>query len=228
MISAYLATLSDRLSFDRALARCVVQEVEDHLYETVEADPARDRRDAERRAIENFGDADVLAAQFAAVALSRRTRRTSVVLVLAIVAVLVLMKLRVAWYVAMQWSIAEDMRALAALVVQVDRVAFWISLVTGIGALLYVDRYCVPGMRGPDYRARLGRAFFLCACAAASLAVTVISDGVLTVLALGSGADPAIPILSMAVEVTCAATVAVLIITTMRRAASAAALFGRG
>ncbi len=98
MIADYLARLADTLSFDRALSRCVVHEVEDHLREAVAADPARDRLEAERRAIENFGDVRVLAAAFAAVSLARSARNASVAVVLAIAAVLLAMKARIAWY----------------------------------------------------------------------------------------------------------------------------------
>jgi hypothetical protein len=59
MISAYLESLAGALSFDRSLSRCVRQEVEDHLWEAVAADPISDRLEAERRAIANFGDPHV-------------------------------------------------------------------------------------------------------------------------------------------------------------------------
>ena len=65
MISAYLERLGAALSFDPLLARCVRREVEDHLREAVAADPLGDGLTAERRAIANFGDPDVIAAQFA-------------------------------------------------------------------------------------------------------------------------------------------------------------------
>src|SRR3954468_1694474 len=67
MMNAYLEELGHALSFDRALSRCVVQEIEDHLSEAIAADPAPDRLEAERRAIANFGNPRLLAAQFAVV-----------------------------------------------------------------------------------------------------------------------------------------------------------------
>ena len=180
MIQAYLEELAGTLRFDRALSRCVVREVEDHLREAVAADPAPDRLAAERRAIVNFGEPRLLAAQFAVVSLARRTRRLGIAVVLAVVAVLVAMKARVAWYSALQWSMSEDARPLAAIVLTVDRFAFWLAAVVGIGALLYAGRRRIPG--GPGYRRQMRRARLLCGCAAASLAVSVISDGVLTAL----------------------------------------------
>ena len=64
MISDYLDSLVGALSFDRPLSGRVRQEVEDHLREAVAADP-----EAERRAIANFGDPRVIAAEFAMVSL---------------------------------------------------------------------------------------------------------------------------------------------------------------
>ena len=222
MITAYLDELADTLHFDRALSRGVVREVEDHLREAVAADPARDRLEAERRAIESFGEPRLLAAQFAVVSLARRTRRVSIAVVLAIVAVLAAMKARVAWYSALQWTMSEDARPLAATVLAIDRLAFWLAVVIGIAALLYIGRQRIPGAFDPVYRSQLRRARLLCTCAAASLAVSVVSDGVLTALQLGMElrAEAAVPLLSMAVEIGCAGVVAGLILDAGRRAES--------
>jgi hypothetical protein len=226
MIAAYLDELGGTLRFDRALSRCVVQEVEDHLREAVAADPAQDRVEAERRAIKNFGDPHLLAAQFAVVSLARRTRRVGVALALAIVAVLAAMTARVAWYSALQWTLSEDARPLAATVLAIDRVAFWLAVVIGIAALLYIGGKRIPGTLDPGYRRRLRRARLLCGCAAASLTVSVFSDGVLTALRLGTElrAEAAVPLLSMAVELACAGVVAFLILNASRRAGSIEAL----
>ena len=228
MIQAYLEELAGTLRFDRALSRCVVREVEDHLREAVAADPAPDRLAAERRAIVNFGEPRLLAAQFAVVSLARRTRRLGIAVVLAIVAVLVAMKARVAWYSALQWSMSEDARPLAAIVLTVDRFAFWLAAVVGIGALLYAGRRRIPG--GPGYRRQMRRARLLCGCAAASLAVSVISDGVLTALTLGTElrVESAVPIISMVIEIACAGAVIVLILDAARRAGAMEALLNAG
>jgi hypothetical protein len=226
MIAEYLAQLSDTLSFDRALSRCVVHEVEDHLREAVAADPARDPLEAERRALANFGDARVLAAGFAAVSLARSTRKAGIALVLAIAAVLLAMKARIAWYAVLQWTMSEDARELGAIVVSIDRFALWLAAALGAGALIAIARDRVPATFHPGYRRQLRGAFLLCGCAAGALAVSVISDGVLTALQVGTDLciGAAVPLLSMAVEVACAAVVVVLILTTMRRASFTAAL----
>ncbi len=226
MIADYLARLADTLSFDRALSRCVVHEVEDHLREAVAADPAPDRLEAERRAIENFGDVRVLAAGFAAVSLARSARNASVAVVLAIAAVLLAMKARIAWYASLQWTMREDAREFGALVVSIDRFAFWLAAALGAGALLSVARHRAPAAFHRGYRKPLRGAFLLCGCAAGALAVSVIGDGVLTALQIGTDlcAGAVVPLLLMALEVACAAVVIVLILDTMRRTSFAEAL----
>jgi hypothetical protein len=226
VISDYLARLSDMLSFDRALSRCVVREVEDHLREAVAADPALDRLEAERRAIENFGDVRVLAAEFAAVSLARSTRKVGVAIVLAIAVVLLAMRARIAWYAILQWTMGESTREFGALVVSIDRFAFWLAVALGAAALVSIARHRVPCAFHPGYRKQLRGTFLLCGCAAGALAVSVISDGVLTALQVGTDlcAGAAIPLLSMAVEAACAGAIIVLILNAMRRASFTAAL----
>jgi hypothetical protein len=222
MISGYLEELGQRLSFDRALSRSVLREVEDHLYEAIAADPAHDRLEAERSAVANFGDAQVLANQFAAISLMRQTRWLGVGLVLAIVAVLATMKARVAWYGFVQWTLGDDARALGAVVLSIDRWAFWSAAVIGTAALLYIARCHAPASLNPGSRRQLRRAFQLCAVATASLLISVTSDGVLTGLQVGTTlcAQSAIPIISMIVEIACAGTVTLMILRTVRRASA--------
>ena len=98
MISEYIETLVDALSFDRSLSGRVRQEVEDHLWEAVAADPRADGPEAEQRAIANFGDPHAIAAQFAVVSLAKQTRRVSAAIILVIAGVFIAMKARVAWY----------------------------------------------------------------------------------------------------------------------------------
>jgi len=87
VISDYLDSLVGALSFDRPLSGRVRQEVEDHLREAVAADPAGDGPEAERRAIANFGDPRVIAAEFAMVSLAKQTRRVGAAIILVIAGV---------------------------------------------------------------------------------------------------------------------------------------------
>ena len=102
MISDYLESLAGALRFDRSLSRRVRQEVEDHLSEAVAAHPGSDRPEAEQRAIANFGDPHVIAAQFAVVSVAKQTRRAGAAIILVIAGVFIAMKARVAWYAMTQ------------------------------------------------------------------------------------------------------------------------------
>jgi len=92
LISDYLESIADALSFDRSLSRRVRQEVEDHLREAAAADPIGDRLEAERRAIASFGASHAIAAQFAIVSLAKHTRRVGAAAIVVIAAVFAAMK----------------------------------------------------------------------------------------------------------------------------------------
>ncbi len=55
VIEAYVAALKRDFDFDPSLARRMADEVEAHLWDAAEADPAWPSADAERRAVERFG-----------------------------------------------------------------------------------------------------------------------------------------------------------------------------
>jgi hypothetical protein len=227
MIQEYLELLARELDFDQSLSRCVRQEVEDHLWEAVAANSSGDTPEAQRRAVANFGDARAIAAQFAVVSLARRSRRAGVAAVLVIAGVFIAMKARIAWYAAAQWTIGEEMRAVSALVVQIDRYAFWLSLVVGLGGWIYIRSRQIPAVFNPAYRRQLGRFFLLCGAAAAALVVSVISDAVLTALQLrgaGFSAESLVPVFSMAIEIACVGFLVFHIRGVTLRAASTAAL----
>jgi hypothetical protein len=227
MIPDYLERLSRELDFDRPLSRRVRQEVEDHLWEAVAADSTGNALQAQQRAIASFGDARVIAAQFAVVSLAKYTRRAGVAAVLVIAGVFMAMKARVAWYAAMQWAIGDDMKAVSGLVVQIDRYSFWLSIIVGLGGWAYIRSRGIPAAFHPDYRKQLRRFFLLCMTAAAALVVSVISDGVLTALQLPGrelSAEFLVPIVSMAIEIACVGILVYHLRGIALRAASTAAL----
>jgi hypothetical protein len=229
MIAAYLQELADALRFDPALARAVVREVNDHLCEAAASEQVDDRREAERRAIERFGGAHEVAAQFAVVSLARRSRHVAIAIVLAIVAVMAMMQARVAWYGFMQSTISDDARAIAATVLAIDRYAFWLSAVIGIGILIRMGRYRTPAHLHAGYRRHLYRSLVLCAAATASLLVSVISDIVLAMLRTGwswSGAS-VLPMMSLSLEIACVATAVSLIVTSRIRVVRTEAIVRR-
>jgi hypothetical protein len=97
VIDDYVAALRRELDFDPALARRLASEVEDHLRDAAEADPAWPSADAERRAVERFGLGREIAAQFAVDAVDRQARRTWIALAVTVVVTFVAMRLRVIW-----------------------------------------------------------------------------------------------------------------------------------
>jgi hypothetical protein len=129
LIEDYVAGLKRELQFDRALAQRVACEVEDHLRAAAETEATRPSPEAERRAIERFGPAREIAAQFAVDAVERHAKRTWLTLLATVVATLVAMRLRTIWT-------GDD--AASALAHLVDRYAFVAAVgVAGIGWLGY-------------------------------------------------------------------------------------------
>jgi hypothetical protein len=227
MIQDYLELLARELDFDRELSRRVRQEVEDHLWAAVAADPAENPSEMQRRAVADFGDARVIAAQFAVISLARQSRRAGVAALLVIAGVFLAMKVRIAWYAATQWAVGDDVRAVFALVISIDRYAFWLSLLIGLGSWIYIRSREVPAAFCPAYRRQLRRFFLSCGAAAAALVVSVASDAVLTGLqARGAGlsAELLVPILSMAIEIFGVAVLVFQIRRVALRAASTSVL----
>jgi hypothetical protein len=120
VIEDYVASLRRQLDFDPALADRMADEVEAHLRDAAESDPAWPSLQAERRAVERFGLAREIAAQFAADAVNRQARRTWIALLATVAVTFVAMRLRVMWLDG-----ADSLSALAPLV---DRYAFIAAL----------------------------------------------------------------------------------------------------
>jgi hypothetical protein len=207
VISEYVERLARELDFDPSLSRCVRREVEDHLWEAVAADPEGGGLEAERRAVANFGDPHVIAAQFAVVSLAKQARRVGIASIGLIAVVFIAMQARVTWYAVMQCSAADEMGALSAIVAVIDRYAFWCSVFVGIAGWVYIDSRRVPAAFTREYGTQLRRFFLLCSAATGALIASVISDGVLTSLRLVDttrSVDILLPVFSMAIEIACA------------------------
>lgn len=223
MIVEYLDTIERALAHDRSLARRVRQEIEDHLWEAVAADPEEGQIGAQRRAAAKFGDPRAIAIQFAAISLGRRTRRTGVVLIFVAAGIFLAMKARVAWYATMQCVVGSDIGALSGSLLAVDRYAFWLAAVLGIASRLYLGSLGTSDALSPLYRRKLHRFILLAIVAAGALLVSVASDAALTVLRLpGPGLSPAliVPLASIVVEVAGFAVVVLHIHAAARGAAS--------
>ena len=116
---------------------------------------------------------------------------------------------------------------LSEIVGSVDRYAFWLSVVIGLGGFAYIIRGGIPSTFSPLYREKLSRFLVLCSVATAALVVCVISDGVLTMLRLtetGFSADFLLPILSLVIEIAFAGVLAFRIRGVLQRAVATAAL----
>ena len=117
VIDRYVAALKADLAFDPALARRIADEVEAHLWDAAEAEPAWPSPEAERRAVERFGLAREIAAQFATDAVNRQARRTWIALLATVAVTFVAMRLRVMW-------LGDVGESLSMLMPLVDRYAF--------------------------------------------------------------------------------------------------------
>jgi hypothetical protein len=226
VISDYLEALGRALSFDRSLAACVRQEVEDHLREAVASDPMNDALEAERRAIANFGDPQIIAGQFAVLSLAKQARRVGAAVILMVAGVFILMRVRVAWYAGTQWALSDDLRAVSGVVGLIDRYSFLLSVVIGVAGWTYVSGRRRPAAFYPAYRQQLRRFLLLSTAATGTLVVSVISDGALTALRLlgtDLSADSVVPLFSMAVEIACVGILVFQIRTITQRKASATA-----
>lgn len=122
VIDHYVASLRRELDFDPTLARRLSSEVEDHLRDAAEADPAWPSPDAERRAVERFGLAREIASEFATDAVERQTKRTWLILAVTVVVTFIAMRLRAMWL---------DDGAVSALAPLVDRYAFIAAIAVG-------------------------------------------------------------------------------------------------
>jgi hypothetical protein len=207
LIAAYAELLAGKLDFSPSLSRRVRQEVQDHLWEAAAAGPTGNECEAVQRAIANFGDPHVIAAQFATAWLARQRWKVGVTVILVISAVFVAMKARVTWYAAAQWGLSDEVRAVAKSVGLIDACAFWLSVVVGIVACTLVVRRVPSAALSSAHCTRLRHLLLLSAVSAAALSVSVIGDGVLTALRLVGrefSAEFLIPISSMVIEIVCA------------------------
>jgi len=124
VIDDYVASLRRELDFDPALARRMAEDIEAHLRDAAEADPAWPSPEAERRAVERFGLAREIAGQFATDAVSRQARRTWIALLATVLVTFIAMRLRVMWLN----DFGDSLSVLAPLV---DRYAFIAALAVG-------------------------------------------------------------------------------------------------
>ena len=102
----------------------MADEVEAHLWDAAEADPAWPSPEAEQRAVDRFGLAREIAAQFATDAVNRQARRSWIALLATVAVTFVAMRLRVIWL----GDVGDSLSLLAPLI---DRYAFIAAMAVG-------------------------------------------------------------------------------------------------
>ena len=229
-VADYLDALTRELSFDRSLAHRVRQEVEDHLWEasTVNGDTSIERQ---ARAVMSFGEARVIAGQYAALSLLRQARQSGAIIVLAAGAVYIAMKGRVAWYGLMQWALSDSLRPVGKMVLAIDRAAYILAFLLGVLGWAYVSSRRVSPRFDTACRSQLKWSLWLAVAAACPMVVSVIADAAVTALRLLAERPPIsvflIPLLSIAIEVTSAAVLVIVIGKTLRNMLRTSSLLSR-
>ena len=188
-------------------------EVEDHLREAASA--AGGTPEAERVAVARFGEPRAIAGRLAAAALAKRAREVGVAAAAVIVFAYLAMQARLAWYALTQWGLSEEARAVSAMVASIDRVAFWLAVLLGAGTVWLA------------YRERLRRFRLFCGLATGALGASVLCDSILTALRLREALwsiNAVLPLFSIAIEVACAAALALRLRDIVRRLAATADL----
>jgi hypothetical protein len=172
-VAAYLDALSRALAFDPPLCRRVRQEVQDHLREAIDTETSAPTIEDEARAVARFGTPRAIAEQYRALSLFMRMRRTGLTIILAIAAVFVAMKARIAWYAMMQWAPSEQLDAINRIALPIDRYAFLLGAACGIAGWLYAVAVPIPATCRATALAQLRRSQLLFQVAALCVAVAV-------------------------------------------------------
>jgi hypothetical protein len=222
-IAEYLDRLTSELRFDPRLSRRVRREIEDHLLDAVADSTGTNPEDAARQAVARFGDPRLIARQYAPASLLQQTRRVGGIMILAIAAILVLMKGRVALYDLLQWRLNSDwLGGLGAIAPMIDRYMFQMSLVLGILGWLYIaSRRAPPAING-EYQHELERCLLLSAAAAGLLIGAVLLDTILggmRIVHAGMSLAAVIPLLSIVIEIGLAGVIAIELRKMVRRKA---------
>jgi hypothetical protein len=108
----------------------------------------------------------------------------------------------------------------------IDRYAFWLSVISGIGGWPYICGRGIPVDFHAGYRTELRRFRWLSTAATGALVVSVINDALLTALRLPGAelsAESLLPIFSIAIEVGCAGVLVYQIRSITQRATSTGA-----
>jgi len=138
------------------------------------------------------------------------------------------MKGRVAWYGLMQWALSDAMQPVGKVVLAIDRTAYILAFLLGAVGWAYISSRRVSPRFHARCRAQLKRGLLLAMAAACPMVVSVIADAVVTALRYLEERPPVsvffIPVLSIAIEVTFAAVLVIVIGKTLRNTLRASSL----
>lgn len=229
LVAEYLDSLTRELRFDPQLSGRVRREVEGHLLDAIGDDAGTCPKEAARLAIAQFGDPQQIARQFAPLSLLQQARRIGGTLILAIAAILILMKGRGALYEFLQWQLNTDwLGGLGAIGPSIDRHAFQLLLVLGILGWLYITSRRAAPTLNREFQHQLKRCLLLSAAAAGLLTGVVILDTILggmRTVGAGMSLAAAIPLLSIAIEIALVGVITFELRKVMQRKALISSLF---
>ena len=222
-IAEYLDRLTSELRFDPRISRRVRREIEDHLLDAVADSTGTNPEDAARQAVARFGDPRLIARQYAPASLLQQTRRLGGIMILAIAAILVLMKGRVALYDLLQWRLNSDrLGGLGAIAPAIDRHMFQMSLVLGILGWVYIASRRAPSTINSEYQHQLERCLLSSATASGLLIGAVVLDTILggmRIFYAGMSLAAVIPLLSIVIEIGLVGAIAIELRKMVRRKA---------
>jgi hypothetical protein len=238
LVTEYLDALTHELRFDRQLSWRVRQEIEDHLLQAIADEPScgssgsssADPSEAQRRAIARLGDPREIARQYAPLSLLRQARRVGAIMIVALAAILALMKGRGALYGILQWRLNDDWLGISTIGPAIDRYTFQVALAVGVLGWVYISSRRVSPTLNSGYRKQLKCCLLLSLVAAGLLIGSVVMDAVLSGLrfvGVGFSLPALIPLLSMAFELALVGVIAVQLRNSIQRATLVATLFSQ-
>jgi len=228
----YLDALESALGFDRALARRVRREAEDHLWEFVSARAADgiSVNATNERALAGFGKPQEIARAYAASSLFRQTRRLSLTAILVPAGIFAAMWLRVALG-GVPLGFSGDIERIRAMALAVYVWSFRATLAIGAVLLAYtLLRRLVPVAFHERYGAELRRYLLLCAVGTGGAVLSALADAVLVGTRLWAAASfgTVIPVLSVLAELAFSAALFLHLRAAIRRKASVTSLVRAG
>ena len=219
-IAEFGAAVASELSFEPALARRLRAEIEDHLQEAAEARAMFGSQDPEREAIRAFGDPREIASQFLAASLLSFARRATAVVAFAVMGAYGAMEARAAWYRWVNWPVGERLRAANDIAHPIDRFAFMLACALTLAAAAYAIARRAPVRFQPSFGRETGYCIKLSAAIAFVLVAATTIETILTGIRLAEACadlDRVVPLASLTLEATVAATSMAGIAIMMRR-----------